>query len=710
MLLNHWLNSAVSKVRSLRRSAPRKRRPTARFAFDGAEGLESRQLLAADVALAGETILINSDNDGDRVVASEYNGFLTVTVGTGDDASRSVYGASRVDRIRFNGNGGNDWFQNNTSKPSQAFGGDGHDWLIGGSAADEFFGGDGNDWLLGQSGDDTMDGGTGIDRLYGGADNDVLSGGANNDFVYGDSGNDVLFGNGGDDTVKGGDGHDMLYGDTLFAFYDRTAGNDELRGGRGNDELHGLSGNDRLYGENGDDILNGGTGNDQLWGGNNNDDLNGQSGNDVLWGGVGDDLLQGWSGNDILHGESGGDELYGGSGDDQLFASEDQRTDRHADMLSGGSGDDLLRGIIGQDELDGGRDNDTYEALLDFGRAGRIQGAAITPGRNEDRETLVIDLHLGTFADEILQPFIEDVKSVIDPIEDVVDFIQSDIPVISDVLEFIGRDGITYVDIIERLPGGERVNDLIDFVNAVSGATDSIQVNNGAVRIGSVEIAGSRVTTDLSVVGDVLRDNALVRTLSGVGVEFDILDNPARVAEFFLGHDVNLISYDLPEININESITFAHVEIPVPVLSFIRIVGDFKGLFGFRAAATLGYDTYGLRTGDWTDGFFVSDAIAEVTLGVGLDAGLDALVAKLGANASVTGTVGVSLNDPNDDGKVRIDEVGQNGEWFDFHARMNFHAGIYVRYWNPFTPWKRQKWAPDALQISGELNLDSVFS
>lgn len=70
--------------------------------------------------------------------------------------------------IYFSGYDGNDSFQNKTSLKSNAWGGNGDDTMIGGSAQDFFDGEAGNDKLFG---------GGGRDFLFGGANNDFLDGG-----------------------------------------------------------------------------------------------------------------------------------------------------------------------------------------------------------------------------------------------------------------------------------------------------------------------------------------------------------------------------------------------------------------------------------------------------------------------------------------------------------------------------------------------------
>ena len=90
-------------------------------------------------------------------------------------------------------------------------------------------------------------------------------GGDGNDYIVGGSKSNVtLYGDAGSDYIHSDKGDDYLYGD---------AGNDELHGGSGNDSLYGGSGNDDLYGEDGNDNLHGGAGSDIFHYKNGNDTI-----------------------------------------------------------------------------------------------------------------------------------------------------------------------------------------------------------------------------------------------------------------------------------------------------------------------------------------------------------------------------------------------------------------------------------------------------
>ena len=119
---------------------------------------------------------------------------------------------------------------------------------------------------MGLGGQDTLSGGDGIDFIFGGTGDDLLHGGNQPDFLFGDAGNDTLI---------GGQGHDILFADN--------------EGGIAGDSIHHVN---LLLGLAGDDTLSGSLGRDSLDGGDGNDVLNLDSSGDFVTGGAGADIFQ----------------------------------------------------------------------------------------------------------------------------------------------------------------------------------------------------------------------------------------------------------------------------------------------------------------------------------------------------------------------------------------------------------------------------------
>ncbi|WP_456412667.1 M91 family zinc metallopeptidase [Thiolapillus sp.] len=212
-------------------SAPQERQQLLEEAGLSAHGLGKE----ATVTRRGTEVVIDTGAGNDRIRISQdaKTGGLAVTV-NGEEA---VFSPS--DKLVIKAGEGNDtiWVDRDVTVRLRLEGGDGNDFIRGGS------------------GDDVIQGGKGNDRLHGGGGDDYINGSMGRDIIYGDAGNDVIYGGRGDDLLFGNAGNDYLEG---------SAGADLIFGNDGNDLISGGTGNDRLYGSYGDDVLYAGEGKDRL--------------------------------------------------------------------------------------------------------------------------------------------------------------------------------------------------------------------------------------------------------------------------------------------------------------------------------------------------------------------------------------------------------------------------------------------------------------
>ena len=343
------------------------------------ESLEDRRLMAVDITLANGLLHIEGDGEHDvvKVLKTEplqmgrggMQKLPMIQVWHGHkEGGQTVFDGSSnflsfsVNEILFNGNDGNDLFDNQTWIKSEAHGGFGVDMLKGGSNHDKLFGEGDADYLYGNAGNDYLVGGGGFDRIHGGAGNDTLRGSGDwNGTFYNDNMNDYLIGGTGFDKVV----DEVLENAELTNSYLKLASFNEnvveynmlnsiesvKLTGNGNDNTIDASeysdGTLVVRGGKGDDTLIGSKGSDLLSGGDGDDVLQGNEGRDILLGGNGDDTLHGNAGNDLIFGQNGNDHLYSGSGMDRMF---------------GGNGDDTLVSIDADanDVLRGGAGNDSF--------------------------------------------------------------------------------------------------------------------------------------------------------------------------------------------------------------------------------------------------------------------------------------------------------------------------------------------------------------
>jgi hypothetical protein len=157
--------------------------------------------------------------------------------------------------------------------PLVAEGGDGNDWLLGGSVGDQFDGGPGNDTFSGLDGEDDYftSEADGSDIFNGGADFDAVSyQGRGADLEIHACASEVAIGcETGNCSCSGSMSGEPGEEDRLVNVEDITAGSgddviygseaaDSLSGGPGDDDIFGLGGSDLLYGEGGVDNMDGG--------------------------------------------------------------------------------------------------------------------------------------------------------------------------------------------------------------------------------------------------------------------------------------------------------------------------------------------------------------------------------------------------------------------------------------------------------------------
>ena len=175
------------------------------------------------------------------------------------------------------------------------------------------------------------------------------------------------------------------------------------------------------------------------------------------------------------------------------------------------------------------------------------------------------------------------------------------------------------------------------------------QVNSG----GSSKIAGAFATID--------RDPD-AEGLGGLGLSLEIL-KPINVVKLLLGQTADIVFWDIPRFDVG--LTLEQSFRPIPILYPFKVTIGFD--LGVFADLSVGYDTRGIQTGDFFDGFFFGDRenvstgpdIAEFgfSVGVRLRAELDLLVASAGIEGELVATILANWRDSDNDGKLYLDEI-----------------------------------------------------
>ncbi len=130
------------------------------------------QALQATAGIVNGTLAIYGTDQADIITLQRIGSSLYVWLG---GRQMGQYAANAVQNVSLDARGGNDWVSLLLiATPSTILGGDGNDFLFGGSGADTILGGAGQDYLYGLSGNDHLDGNAGDDWLFGGLGTDTF--------------------------------------------------------------------------------------------------------------------------------------------------------------------------------------------------------------------------------------------------------------------------------------------------------------------------------------------------------------------------------------------------------------------------------------------------------------------------------------------------------------------------------------------------------
>ena len=322
-----------------------------------------------------------------------------------------------------------------------------------------------------------------------------------------------------------------------------------------------------------------------------------------------------------------------------------------------------------------------------------------------------IELDVGSFFNNLVGPVLHDVKTVLDPIQPLLDILTARIPVLSDIpgatsLLTKSDSIVTLKDLIDKFEPGT-ASTFLDAVIAVDKIVKDVPSGVASIMIplGSFNLLGSSVdarTADLSKVTLTQGGDAPATVLAAVkgvspaladfvnsitvgnatalggaggddgGIDFPLIEDPKLAFGMLLGQDVDLFKFDMPALDWK-----------LPIDEFLPILGplgvELKGTIDNAndaliadAQLSFGYDTHGAaefaadnfaagKATDLLDGFYVDsgDAGSQVSLqlGIGAFAALNLIVFDAGVGGGISGDATMTLNDPNNDGKLRYNEI-----------------------------------------------------
>ena len=344
-----------------------------------------------------------------------------------------------------------------------------------------------------------------------------------------------------------------------------------------------------------------------------------------------------------------------------------------------------------------------------------------------------ITLDFGTFVTDLINPVVGYVNDLIEPFKPIIDVLQTEvelldtlglvsdfdengdgkaslIEVASTLATTFSSEGnnLKYAQFFDAVSG---IIDLVDTVNdlenTISGG-DTLNIDFGSYTLESFGAASddesesaedydtdsgtnalnSDTKSAASNVGASsikTKVNNMFTKLDELGISIPIIEEPLTAINLFLGQDVDLLTYDIPELDIEFGI---EEEFPIPGVPAIE--GLLEGGFSIYSDLLVGYDTNGLS--QWSaddfaladsykvfDGFYLGDLdpdtgedVDELTMDATVAAGLSAsaVVAKAEVKGGLTGTAGLDIVDGGEytgdsDGKLRGSEVLDANSLFD---------------------------------------------
>ena len=360
-----------------------------------------------------------------------------------------------------------------------------------------------------------------------------------------------------------------------------------------------------------------------------------------------------------------------------------------------------------------------------------------------------IELDLGSFVDFLAGVFGPFVKNVFGsfPLGPLIDVLTTPLPIIdpaihalqlTEIFDIIGDDGIiNLLDIAAQFGADKDVLDsfalafgLIQGINQASGdGSAGVRIKLGDLSIlgddpatasNAFTLSSGVNSTDGSTftpapnplqsvidgLGNTLGDTGdttnpqgglggaltpLIDALTSVGLSIPLLTNPASIVPLLLNGfgnqaPVTLIEYDVPALRY-----VARYD------QFFPIIGPIGLAFGGQLSAGIdinfGYDTKGVATGDFEDGFYLSTPKLEQPIGgqyyapagtVGVEVDAAAAINVGFAEIAIGGGLGADLSAyfPHGDtlaggGKLRLSDIG-DGCLFD-PIKGEFDASVFVR-------------------------------
>ena len=297
-------------------------------------------------------------------------------------------------------------------------------------------------------------------------------------------------------------------------------------------------------------------------------------------------------------------------------------------------------------------------------------------------------INLGDFLSKHLGSLINRIKQYLEPIEPVIRLLKAEVPGVSQLSEAAGNGPVTMLDLalmdqpdvakvarkfvdaldtilkiadsLETLDNGSVVFKLMDDLNLPAGGVDDPDWAGGVDVDASISGSGGQTNDAEESTGTI---KSLLQAVEELGINLHFLEI-GNIVRMLLGQPFDVISYELPrfELPFGYAMKFP-VWTPPPISVEVGLHAE------VFADLSVGYDSHGLDTGNFFDGFyfgdrenvFTGDDIDEFGVGVGvsLAALLDLVVASAGVEGQIRADIFANWRDQDNDGKMHLDELVQ---------------------------------------------------
>ncbi|MCA9212653.1 MAG: proprotein convertase P-domain-containing protein, partial [Planctomycetales bacterium] len=304
-----------------------------------------------------------------------------------------------------------------------------------------------------------------------------------------------------------------------------------------------------------------------------------------------------------------------------------------------------------------------------------------------------LGINLGDFLSKHIGRVLDAIDNYIEPLKPIIKVFKTEIPGLSEASELAGKGPVTFLDVafIKEPEKGKQAKKFVDALDTILSLIDSLKTVDESDKVSFIlldelKIIDSAMTggtdggltdpnfnqmTDAGEKAEMATPNDrsglkskvknLLQKVEDLGINLHILE-PKTLVNILLGRPFDIVSYELPRFELPFSWEISFRVFPVPPIA-LRIGIDFD----IFADLSVGYDSRGIDTGNFFDGFYFGDLqdviagpdIEEFGLGLGarLAALLDIGFASAGVEGEIRADVLANWRDSDDNGKLHLDEI-----------------------------------------------------